>query len=89
MIIGLVLSPLLTHFLPFGLDTRVAAVIIGTDRWRAGAELMQASDLQGWNVIAQAVALWNANQEQIQLCQTAAVKAHRAQRCEVSVAKPD
>jgi hypothetical protein len=41
---GLLLAPVLARLLPFGLDTRIAAIVLATDRWNAGQKLMQADD---------------------------------------------
>jgi Family of unknown function (DUF6118) len=39
---GLIAAPFLARLLPFGLDGRIAATIMGADRWNAGAALMAA-----------------------------------------------
>jgi hypothetical protein len=43
------LSPIVAGVLPFGLNTRVAALIMREDRWEAGSELMQAVNPHGWD----------------------------------------
>jgi hypothetical protein len=45
---GLIVSPFLGRLLPFGLDSQMAATIMGADRWAAGAALMEAGDSSAW-----------------------------------------
>ncbi len=86
LLVGLILSPVLAGLLPFGLDGRVAASIMGGNRWDAGAALMQAGSPQGWQSITNATELVKANQAALQACSEAAVKARKAQPCTLTVA---
>ncbi len=88
LLVGLILSPVLAGLLPFGLDGRVAASIMGGNRWDAGAALMQAASPQGWQSITNATELVKANQEALQACSEAAAKARKAQPCTITVAPP-
>ncbi len=88
LLVGLILSPMLAGLLPFGLDGRVAASIMGKNRWDAGAALMQAASPQGWQSITDATELVKANQEALQACSEAAAKARNAQPCSITVAPP-
>jgi hypothetical protein len=88
LIVGLVLSPLLARLLPFGLDTRVAAVVMGSDRWHAGAGLLAASSPEAWDALERAIPLWQSNQNVIEACQKAALKKHREQLCTISISPP-
>ena len=88
LLAGLILSPILAGWLPFGLDGRVAASIMGGNRWDAGGVLMQAASPQGWQSITNATELVKANQEALQACSEAAAKARKAQPCTITVAPP-
>ncbi len=87
--VGLLLSPLLAHLLPFGLDARIGAVVMASDRWEAGERLMQAGSPEGWAAIERAANLARLNRDAIQVCQLAAAKTQKAQRCEISVPSPE
>lgn len=85
--IGLVLFPLLAAFVPGG--SYLAALAMGTtDRWQAGAALIQAANPAGSAALATASRLVNANTEALQACAEAARKAGREQRCTITVAVP-
>ena len=43
----LLAAPIFARLLPFGLDGRMAATIMGADRWNAGAALMAAQSPEG------------------------------------------
>ena len=66
--IGLVLSPLIAGVLPFGLNTRVAALVMRADRWKAGGELMRAANSQGWDRFVADSQLASDNREAIDAC---------------------
>jgi hypothetical protein len=74
----------MSRILPFGLDGRVAAFIMGTtDRWDAGDALMRASSprprmVNAWNLV-------HVNGEEIGVCNEAAAKAKKEQRCVITV----
>ncbi len=87
-LVGLVLAPLLARLLPFQLDTRVAAVVMATDRWHAGARLMQAGNPESWDDLYRAASLWQSNRAVIEVCSRAAAKTHKEERCEISMASP-
>ena len=78
--IGLVLFPLLAAFLSGG--SYLSALAMGTtDRWQAGAALIQAANPAGSAALATALRLVNANTDALQGCAEAARKAGREQRC--------
>lgn len=85
LLIGLVLSPFFAGILPFGLNTRVAALVMRNDRWNAGAALMAAQNPQGWNELGAAEDLVKANRERLLACQAAATKVGRSLSCSVVV----
>lgn len=61
LVAGLILSPVLARFFPFGLDGRVAALIVQADRWNASAHLMQAQSPEAWSILMNANQLVTAN----------------------------
>jgi len=67
---ALLLSPFLYAALPFGLNGRVAALVMNTDRWNAA--------VGAWNLV-------RANQKEIAACSEAAAKAKKDQRCRITV----
>lgn len=67
-IVALLLSPFLYAALPFGLNGRVAALVMNTDRWDAGEALMKADSPDGWNSAVNAWNLMRANQKEISAC---------------------
>jgi hypothetical protein len=54
--------------LPFGLNTHVAARVMGEDRWAAGADLMHAAKARDWDQLVADGALARANREAIDSC---------------------
>lgn len=87
LVAGLLLSPLAIGALPFGLDGRVAALIMGEDRWDAGAALMRAASPETWDEVAAAFQLTKANSEALDACGAAAAKARKDQRCTITVTR--
>lgn len=85
--VGLILSPLIAGVLPFGLDTRVAALVMRTDRWNAGEVLLQAANPSGWRNLVDSANLVQANQDVLAACREAAAKG-KAQRCAIKVSPP-
>ncbi len=85
---GLLSSPLLASLLPFNLDTRIAGAMIASDRWRAGARLMQVDNPTAWEAVERATALWQLNRDAIDACELAAGKSRSIQKCIVSVTPP-
>ena len=86
LVLGILLSPFLARLLPFGLDTRVAALVMHQDRWNAGAQLMEAGNPDSWRSLRIAEQLVRANQAAIEQCQATAMKAKKEQRCSITVA---
>ena len=85
LIVGLVMSPVVASVLPFGLNQRVAAAVMRTDRWSAGAALMTSDNPKAWNEINAAEDLVTANRDKLISCEAAAAKIGRAQSCSISV----
>jgi hypothetical protein len=88
LLIGLLTSPVFARSLPFGLDGRVAAFIMRTDRWDAGSDLMAAGNPEAWKGVMAAVDLSKANREALSACRDAAARTKKEQRCLISVAAP-
>ena len=85
LVIGLLLSPILARLLPFGLDGRVAALVMGADRWQAGLALMKAQSEPAWRDLALAGELLSPNIEALSACREAAAKMLKDQRCVIIV----
>src|SRR3546814_15315134 len=58
------------------------------DRWRAGADLMQAANPSGWNRFAADSQFANENREAIDTCRGAVARSGKAQHCTVTLAPP-
>lgn len=86
--VGLVLSPLIVSLLPFGLNTRIAALVMRDDRWAAGEALMRAGNPAGWARLDADTRLVSDNREAVNACRDALAKTGKAQRCVVSLAPP-
>jgi len=78
---GLLMSPFVARLLPFGLDGRVAATIMGNDRWNAGLALLQAQSPEGLHDLEIAAQILHANRAALDDCSAAAAKTHEEQRC--------
>ncbi|MDZ4061048.1 MAG: DUF6118 family protein [Brevundimonas sp.] len=86
--VGLLLSPIVASILPFGLNTRVAALVMREDRWTAGGELMRAADPDSWDRVLTDTRLADENREALDACRAAAGESGRLQRCTVTLASP-
>jgi Family of unknown function (DUF6118) len=86
LVVGLVAAPFLARLLALGLQTRVSAAVMATDRWSAGEALMKAHSAQDWRAIVIGGELVRANQTSINACRAAADKVKQAQRCTIEVA---
>jgi hypothetical protein len=88
LIIGIVASPFIAMALPFGLDGKVAALIMNRDRWDAGIALLRQSQDQRWNMIVTGTSLLDANHAVVSACQETAAKTKKEQRCTINVSAP-
>jgi hypothetical protein len=82
---GLLLSPIIARLLPLDLKSRVAAVAMGSDRWRAGSNLMRAANQSDWSAIVAYTQLVVDNRQTVEACHAAAIKTGKAQHCAVTV----
>jgi hypothetical protein len=83
--VGLILSPIAAGVLPFGLNMRVAALVMQTDRWAAGAALMQAGNPESWRGVIDAANLVKVNRDALTACREAAGRSKTEQRCTITV----
>ena len=88
LVLGFLISPMLATFLPFGLDARVAAFIMRTDRWHAGAALMAADSPTAWADLAAAAQLLKPTTMALEACREAAVRTRKEQHCSLVVPAP-
>lgn len=82
---GIIASPFLARLLPFGWDGRMAATIMGSDRWNAGAALMAAQSPQAWRDLEAAAELLTPNKTALAACRDTATKMKKEQHCIVVV----
>jgi hypothetical protein len=71
LVLGLLASPVFARLLPFGLDGQVAAFIMQTDRWNAGAALMKAQSPDAWRDLESAAQLLTPHSERFIECRRA------------------
>jgi|SRR5579863_2783130 len=83
--VGLLMSPFVARTLPFGLDGRVAATIMGNDRWNAGVALMRSQNQQGLRDLEYAAQLLQANRSALDDCLAAAAETDKERRCAIVV----
>lgn len=88
LVVGLLFSPVLASLLPFGLDGRIAASILRSDRWNAGAALMQAGNPEAWTDMEAADALLTPNKAALKSCREAAARTKKEQHCTIVVPAP-
>lgn len=71
--------------LPSALDSKVAAFIKKTDRWRAGGALVAAESPEAWAHLESAAQLLKPNRAALETCREAAAKTQKQQHCTVVV----
>lgn len=87
--VGLLLSPIVAGVLPFGLNGRVAALVMREDQWSAGSDLMRRGNPQAWGRFSADAAAMSDNREAIDTCRAALVRTGKSQRCVVTLAPSD
>jgi hypothetical protein len=87
--VGLLLSPIIAGFLPFGLNARVAALVMREDQWTAGSDLMRRGNPQVWERFNADAAALNGNREAIDACRAALARTRKGQRCVLTLTPPD
>jgi hypothetical protein len=84
--VGLLLSPIIAGLLPFGLNARVAALVMREDQWAAGGALMRAANPQGWDRFIADTQFASDNRETIDSCRAMVARTGKAQRCALTLA---
>lgn len=89
LVLGLVGSPFLANYLPFGWDSSIASIVMGQpDRWDAGTALMRAANPTGWNNLVDTWNIMKLNQKELAACNDEAAKTKKDRRCTITVATP-
>lgn len=88
LLFGVLISPLLSRLLPFGLDSRLAAFIMDRGRWEAGIALMKADNPLSWQSVVNDSKLVRDNRRVIETCRKAAIDTKKDQRCTIIVEAP-
>lgn len=86
--VGLLLSPILASVAPFGLNARVAALVMREDPWTAGGALMRSANPAGWDRLAADAQLVDDNREVIEACRVEAGQTGKTKRCTVTLKPP-
>jgi hypothetical protein len=89
IIIGMLAIVGLSRFLPFNLDTRIASVVMGEDRWNAGFEMIQMGEPAKFEAIVRSTKLTNANEDAIKDCRKDAKETRKDQKCVIVVKGPE
>ena len=84
-VVTMLSSPVLLQKLPFGWNTRAAAMVMNNDRWDAGMALMQVANPTGWKNVVDAWNLVQANKGALTSCQETAVKEGKDMSCTIIV----
>ena len=88
IVVGLALLLGLARFLPYGLDTRLAAMVVGEDRWSAAAALMADADFERYVLGYGAREMARRNSARLEPCVEAALASGEAQACTLRVLAP-
>ncbi len=83
------LIPIVAGVLPFGLNGRVAALVMREDQWAAGGDLMRRANPQAWRRFSADAAAMSDNREAIDACRAALVRTGKSQRCVVTLTPSD
>ena len=86
--VGLLASPILASVVPFGLNARVAALLMREDRWTAGGELMKAANPAGWDRVVADTRLADDNRDALDACWAAVAESGKTQRCMLTMVPP-
>ena len=85
IIAGAVLLALLPRFLPFSADSRVAALVMGTNRVSAGHAMIKAADPKRAQDILTAGWVYETNREALDKCIADMFKTRKEQRCALTL----
>ncbi|WP_246231448.1 DUF6118 family protein [Rhizobium oryzihabitans] len=81
VVVGAFLLVVVPRFLPFSVDSRVAALVMGGDRVSAGRAMIQAADPQGGRDFVTAGWVYDTNREALDKCISDMFKTQKEQRC--------
>lgn len=70
------------------LPEKLAAGVVGADRWTAGERMMASHGPDAWNRIVRAAELEKANREALDECENDAARTGKPQRCNIQVSPP-
>ena len=70
------------------LPEKLAAGVVGADRWTAGERMMASYGPEAWNRIVRAAELEKANRKALDECEKNAARTSRPQRCTIQVRPP-
>lgn len=85
LLAGLLASPFVARTLSPNQRSQVAAVVMDTDRWSAGHQMLMLGDPAQWVLEEGAVMLQNANAKAIEKCRDLANEQKAVQHCTVDV----
>jgi len=85
LMIGFVTFPFFVRALPFGIPAGVAAIVMNANEWDAGVALMKDANPGGWALFASDGNLVSANRNRVKVCEDAASKAKKEERCVIFV----
>lgn len=85
LLAGVFLILLLPRFLPFSVDTHVAAIIMGQDRWSTGRTMIQSVSPSDWRALQTGGWLYQNNTEAVDGCISDMEAAGEAQSCTITV----
>lgn len=83
LVVGLALMLFAPRILPDSIGMAVASSVMNTDRWNAGANLMQAGDPKTWNELVDGHSVFRVNKDILAECRAAAAKTGKEQKCTV------
>lgn len=83
LLAGFLSAIFVARWLPLELESRMAAPVMGMDRWNAGSAMMELESPEGWREVLSAMALWKANRAEIKACREAASKTHKPEHCAI------
>ncbi|MHB1205378.1 MAG: DUF6118 family protein, partial [Rhodospirillaceae bacterium] len=86
--VGLIFFLVIGRALPFGMNTYLAAGVMGEPRWQAGQQLMLAANPDGWTLFTADASVGSANREKIDACRAAAAKSKKEQGCSITIPAP-
>ncbi len=88
IVVGLGLLLGLARFLPYGLDTRLAAMVVGEGRWSAAAAMMADADFERYVLGYGAREMARRNSAVLKPCVEAALASGEPQACTLRVLAP-